>query len=282
LQSALEAGLRALVIPSGANGGWLPALGITARGVSPASRMQPRADLWLPLFALGRDEEESRERWSHLPRPGAGIVPAGAGTSLFEGGADSLLQIIPRGRGGILCLGIPALAALRAEGNAAHVNRLVAALLETTARPWSEGEAGLLLFPPQPVAGRKQLAVFAGAADLTGATISDSWLTASEAREITFTQGGQKFRRPIHHLLSAGDFELTPHAAPLEEMARLGHGRFVPLVELPELLNDLHLAPAERQHVRSYRLWFGAWPLAVLLLLVSAEYLLRRRAGRVM
>jgi hypothetical protein len=54
------------------------------------------------------------------------------------------------------------------------------------------------------------------------------------------------------------------------------------MVDLPELLNDLHLAPAERRHVRSYRLWSGGWPLAVLLLLVSAEYLLRRRAGRVM
>jgi hypothetical protein len=117
---------------------------------------------------------------------------------------------------------------------------------------------------------------------VTGATISASWLTASEGREITFTHGGQEFRRPIHHLLSAGDFELKPHAAPLEELSRLGHGRFVQLVDLPELLNELHLAPVECGHVRSHRLWSGGWPLAVLLLLVSAEYLLRRRAGRVM
>ena len=117
---------------------------------------------------------------------------------------------------------------------------------------------------------------------MQGAELHGSLLETRSNEEITFTHGGQKFRRPIHHLLSAGDFALTPHAAPLEEVARLGHGRFVELIDLPELLNDLHLAPVECQDARSWRLWSGGWPLAVLLILVCAEYLLRRRAGRVM
>jgi len=114
-----------------------------------------------------------------------------------------------------------------------EINRLVAALLETVARPWVENENGLILFPPQPVARRKQLAAFGGAApaDLQGAQMQDASLMALDKEEITFTHGGQKFRRPSHHLLSAGDVALTPHAAPLEEVARLGHGRFVELID---------------------------------------------------
>ncbi len=289
LLTALEAGLRGLVIPSGGDGGWLAPFGRTARVLSPVAPLAPRADLWLPLYALGRDEDESRERWAQLPVPGAGIVPVPWGIPLVEGGENALLQMIPRGRGGIICLGVPALSALRAKGNAANVNRLVAGLMESTARPWTEADSGPFLFPPQPIAGRKQLAVFGSSApsDLTGATMEgapsvESWLTAADGREIAFTQGARKFRRPIHHLLGRGDFELTSRAAPLVELSRLGHGRFVPMVDLPELLNDLHLAPVERQDVRAYRMWMGIWPLVALLLVVSAEYLLRRRAGRVM
>ena len=277
LKGAIDAGLRVLAM----DGGWLPSLGVNAHPASVS--LQPRADMWLPLYALGRDEEQSRERWRQLASLQHGSAPTGR-LPLSEGGEDAALQIIPRVRGGILCVGSSSLAALRANGTAPSVNRLVAGLVEATARPWSEGDAGLVLFPPQPVAGRKQLAVFDGAppANLAGATLDGSWLTASDQKEIAFTQGGQKFHRPIQHLLGAGDFELTPHAAPLEELSKLGHGHFVPMVDLPDLLNALHLPPSERQDVRSYRLWSGEWPLVVLLLLVSAEYLLRRRAGRVM
>lgn len=283
LPAAIEAGVRVLVIPPGAEGGWLPSLGLSAEVAEPAPIL-PRADFWLPMYALGRDETESRERWARLPTPDQIFLPVPAAAPLFEGGDAAALRLIPRGRGGILFAGVGSLASLRADGNVATVNRLVAALLETVARPWVENENGLILFPPQPVAGRKQLAAFGGAApaDLQGAKIQDTSLMALDKEEITFTHGGQKFRRSVHHLLSAGDFELTPHAAPLEEMARLGDGRFVELIDLSELLNDLHLPPVECQDARSYRLWSGGWPLAVLLLLVSAEYLLRRRAGRVM
>ena len=289
MKAAIETGLRVLVLGSGEEGGWFPSLGLSTRTVASAAHITPRADLWFPFFALGRDEAESRERWAHLPAPGAGVRPVPAGIPLAEGGEDALLQMIPRGRGGILVVGASSLAALRADDNAANVNRLVAGLLELTARPWFESDLGMLLFPPQPVAGRKQLVAFGGPApaDLTGATPdgaspSESWITATDGPEIAFAHGPRKFRRATHRLLSAGDFELTPHAAPLMELSGLGHGRFVPMVDLPELLNDLHLTPAERQHVSSYRLWLGGWPLAALLLMVSAEYLLRRRAGRVM
>jgi hypothetical protein len=282
LPAAIEAGLRVLVIPSGMDGGWLPSLGLGTLVAKPAPPA-PHEDLWLPFYALGRDEAESLERWARLPVPGRCLAPVPAGEPLLKGEAESAMQLLVRGRGGILFAGLPSLSALRAEGNAATVNRLVAGLLETTARPWRESETGPLLFPPQPVNHRRQIADFGGArpADLEGAELQGSSLSAY-GEEITFTHGGQKFRRPVHHLVGAGDFALTPHAGPLEEAARLGHGRFVQMVDFPELLNDLHLAPVECQDARSYRLWSGGWPLVVLLSLVSAEYLLRRRAGRVM
>jgi hypothetical protein len=284
MKAAIDAGLKVLVVQSSADEGWLPTLGLAARSVASAARTAPRADAWQTFYALGRDEAESRESWAHLPAPSAGFAPVPTGIPLVAGSEDALLQLISRGRGGILFAGVPSLASLRADGNASTINRLVAGLLEAAARPWFEGDSGVFLFPAQPVAGRKQLAAFGGPppADLKGAALTtESWLAANGS-DITFTMGALKFRRPVHQLLAAGDFELTSRAAPLVELSGLGHGRFVPLVDLPELLNDLHLAPAERQHVSSYRLWPGGWPLAALLLIVSAEYLLRRRAGRVM
>ena len=293
LAPALAAGLHIVLVGASESNGWTAALNLSVRRSTNPAPLQPRPDLWLPFYALGRDEPAARARWQQFPPPSAAFAPVPAGLALLQGDADSPLQLLPHGHGGIIFAGLPDLSALRANGNARSVNRLVAELLELTARPWLEGDSGPLLFPPQPVAGRKQIVFTTAPLDaLQGATLTNAgtnshWLTANaaaptHANELTFTTGTQKFRRAIHPLLAPGDFALTAHAAPLTELSRLGHGRFAPLVELPALLDSLKLAPVPRHHVASYRLWSGSWPLALLLLLVSAEYLLRRRAGRVM
>jgi hypothetical protein len=134
LQAAIQTGLRVLVIASDAlpglnpaseqslppvsepAGGWLPALGVPHHVLAASSPAQPRDDLWLPFYALGRDEAESRERWARLPAPWWRVVPRPAGTPLSTGGEYADFQLVPQGRGGILHVGLTAFAALRANG----------------------------------------------------------------------------------------------------------------------------------------------------------------------
>ena len=288
LPAALTAGLHVLLFANADTNAWPAVLNLSSRLITPTQPLQPRPDLWLPFYSLARDESASLARWQQFPTPSVTFAPTPAGIPLLTGDTNAPLQLLLRGRGGILFAGLSDLSSLRANANAASINRLLAELLELTARPWLAGDSGLLLFPPQPVAGRKQLASFSAAlTDISGAAHTSTpwdmqWLTPSATNELVFTAGTQKFRRPIHPLLNAADFTLTAHAAPLEELSRLGHGRFAPLVDLPELLAALKLAPAHRHHVTAHRLWSGPWPLLLLLLLVTTEYLLRRRAGRVM
>ena len=65
-------------------------------------------------------------------------------------------------------------------------------------------------------------------------------------------------------------------------MAKLGNGSFTDLVGLPELLEGMGLDSVQKSKVETWALWEGWWPLGLILLFASAEYLLRRKAGRVM
>ena len=88
---------------------------------------------------------------------------------------------------------------------------------------------------------------------------------------------------PVRDLLDVEDFALTPRAATLAALAQSTGGTALDLVDLPRLSSLLpDPQPVQRTATTVVRLWVGAWPLALLLGLVSAEYLLRRRAGRVM
>ena len=77
--------------------------------------------------------------------------------------------------------------------------------------------------------------------------------------------------------------ELAPRAAVLREVADATGGTFVDLPHIDQLRIETRDYPVRTLlWARSWRLWHGGWPLPLLLLLVVAEYLLRRRAGRVM
>jgi hypothetical protein len=81
------------------------------------------------------------------------------------------------------------------------------------------------------------------------------------------------------------DFALTPSAATLAALAHTAGGRALELYDLEtDQLPKRWPAPqpVRRSETRLYPLWTGVWPLFLLLGLVTAEYLLRRRAGRVM
>ena len=199
------------------------------------------------------------------------------------------MQVFLQGRGAVIFSRVPSFSALRQNGNSALVTRMVTGLLELGVRPFREVPGGPVELPAQPVSGRHLW--------LTGSDASlspDSGLKqvgyhgkgtrflVTSQDQISFQTGGKAQRRLVHTLLGPGDFELSAHAEPVRRIARAGGGRFADLVEFPSLVSSLDLSPASRSKVETYRLWIGWWPIVLMVLLVSAEYLLRRKAGRVM
>lgn len=293
LKSALDGGgLNVLVQPGDKTRSWADALEVPGRALqTPPQRLLPRPDVWLPLYGLRKNEVESSAAWFQLPEARPGVqCPITPGIPLFDGGDEAPIQAILHGHGILIYNGLPSMAALRDRGNAGAVNRIVAGLLELGVRPWRESPRGPVVFPAQPVAGRQILVVgFEGHASLeagverAGETPPGTLLLrVTGEKEALFQAGEERFQRPVHKLLGPADFELTAHADPLRELAKLGKGTYAELLDLPALVSQWNFTPADRLRRETYRLWTGIWPLGVMLLLVSAEYLLRRRAGRVM
>ncbi|MBI2194936.1 MAG: hypothetical protein HYU36_23395 [Planctomycetes bacterium] len=291
LKAAVGRGLPVLLQPGGRTPSWSDVLEVPGKDLPGPRLLSPRPDLWSPLHALGRDEADSLERWHRLPASASVRVPAESGIPLLDGGIEAPIQVIRRGQSTLLFCGIDSLCDLRQGGNTEAVNRIVASLLEFGVRPWSEPASGITVFPPQPILGRHLL--LAGTAEppaaLEGLQPAEASgvppalrLLVTGENEVSFQIGGQTFRRPVHRLLGPSDFQLTPRAQPLEELARAGKGRTGDLMDVPDLVAAVEAAPVSLSHSETWRLWAGSWPLPLLLLLVSTEYLLRRRAGRVM
>jgi hypothetical protein len=93
--------------------------------------------------------------------------------------------------------------------------------------------------------------------------------------------GGTAVTRLVRRLTSRQDFQLAARAVPLEKIADATGGRHRDLLSINDALPQ-GLVGTPRSMTTRVPLWPGAWSLLVLLTLVSAEYLLRRRAGKVM
>ena len=295
LKTAVERGLRVLVQdvrPGVAGRTWASALGLSTRAVSASGPIEPVPGIWPELFDLDADRAGSMARLRSLPRVGPAAVCATPGIELLRCDAGAVVTLIPQGRGLIVYTGIVEPSSLRASGQAANVNRLLINLVTTALRPWEEavaaGRPPLFVFPPQPVAG-KRLILGGVAAEVNGleriAGPAAPWSTyevLNEA-EVAVRAGDVKIARAIRRLKDAAEFDLTARSAPLLELTRLTGGTLHSLVDLSRVPAAVgQSAPVEFRRERAFRLWDGWWPLALLLALVSTEYLLRRRAGRVM
>ena len=148
----------------------------------------------------------------------------------------------------------------------------------------------MAVLPPQPVLGKTLTIIglaegprdLRGLRPVTGAPAGQWAYEVTSSDRIGFTVDGRRFERPTHKLLDSRDFELTPCAEVLREVSAATGGQFADLVELDRLVSGLDATPAQRSSTTNYRLWSGCWPLLAILALVCSEYLLRRRAGRVM
>lgn len=284
LNQAIGNGLHVLVHASHGPNSWAAALDLAGQAADGPTQLMPRANMWLPLYALGQDEPAARAAWDAMPALPPATTPTTPGIALTAGGKLAALQAYQRGQGLIVRSGLSALAPWRDTGQTATVNRFVAALLELSLRPWRHGPDGPVLFPAQPVAGKLLLVAGAGEpSNVEGAeTVGNGLWRVTDPRRLALTVGGRTVSLAVHELPNPDDFELAARAAPPRELARIGGGVSVDLLDLPKLIAKLDAAPAQRFRTRTYRLWAGWWPLALMLVLVSAEYLLRRRAGRVM
>ena len=208
-----------------------------------ARRLATVKGAWLSFYSLGMDLQASMNAWSSLPEA-SHTSSVDGGVPLLEGDSEaaSPLKLLPMGKGGVLYCGINPLAELRQGGSERVVNRLVRGVIEFAVMPWNVQGSGATL--------PKRL-------DTLGALVSDGMRNVS-------------------------DFRLAARAAPLQEMAKLGNGSFTDLVGLPELLEGMGLDSVQKSKVETWALWEGWWPLGLILLFASAEYLLRRKAGRVM
>ena len=276
------------------HGTWAALLGLNTAPVDPPQTIRVRPGLWPDLYQLGIDEAESLARWQALPPSPSTRVVSGKGISVLACAQGSVVSLIPRGKGLVVYNGITRLASLRGPRTSRSVNRVLAGIVTLALRPL-HGAPGkgqpFALFPPQPVLGKRVFLLGkdvrpADASGLRGVADADPALSTyvvTDPQRIALAAGGQRIERLVHRPLADADFHLTPRAKPLSEIADLTGGRHVEIDEFADAV-PLRPIPAgrERVDVYSHSLWTGWWPLPLLVLLVSAEYLLRRRAGRVM
>jgi len=272
---------------------WAQALGLHTESSESEQKLGPRGGYWPKLYSLAAGKEESLRLWRGLPQTRGVMTVSTPGFVLLECEAGPAVCTILSGRGMIVYNGLSTLASLRAGGNEAVANRILYGLLSHALRPAFEAIADgheMAVLPPQPVLGKTLTIIglaegprdLRGLRPVTGAPAGQWAYEVTSSDRIGFTVDGRRFERPTHKLLDSRDFELTPCAEVLREVSAATGGQFADLVELDRLVSGLDATPAQRSSTTNYRLWSGCWPLLAILALVCSEYLLRRRAGRVM
>jgi hypothetical protein len=292
LKQAIEAGLRVWVQTPAADRStrsWDAALGIESKPIIGRQYIEPIDDLWLDLYQLGRETGESAAAWKALA-PSAGlseIVTPGIG--LLTAAGRPVLTLLPRKAGAAIVSGISDFTALRGAANGAAINRLLAQTLTIAIAPIGEpGQpSGAGLFPPQPISG-KNLFILGEASNIKGLVAAGARTLAgakeyrvTDSQTVELQLSGAALDRAVRTLVSQRDFQLAAHDAPLAKIAAETGGRHCDLFSAMDAVPP-GLSGTPRTSATRIALWPGPWSLIVILALVSAEYLLRRRAGKVM
>ncbi|MBI2504709.1 MAG: hypothetical protein HYW07_15935 [Candidatus Latescibacteria bacterium] len=79
------------------------------------------------------------------------------------------------------------------------------------------------------------------------------------------------------HTVESADLKANP--ALLEEIARLSGGQYRPLAQWHQVVEQLGARPRLVQQHRSLALWGPVWPLVLAMVLLAAEWVLRKRSG---
>ena len=308
LRAALEEGLHVFVHepnPVPAAQSWSRALGLETAEARVSGRLQPAPGLWLESYRLARDVPGSLRRWTDLGTVLAHSLVTPEALPLVRAGEKTTVGLLQRGKGRVLFCGLPRFNSLRIRVGKG-VNRLLAGLLELALQPgWGEEDAEALygVVPIQPVAGFDLCNALDGALTSAATDADAAFLQAGERapagwqrRRVRLGRGASAGTVPhlqvfdedveknvfVHIPRDRTDYELTPRTAPLRRLAAITGGTFHEIHELAGWQGPQAGDPVLQEDTEHYSLWRGWWTLALLLVLVSAEYLLRRRAGRVM
>jgi hypothetical protein len=73
--------------------------------------------------------------------------------------------------------------------------------------------------------------------------------------------------------------ELTRDTARLAAMANAGGGKYMDMLDAPSLFKELQGLGKQRPVEGSYILWSSYWTLALIVILLSSEWLIRKRLG---
>jgi len=294
LRQAVENGLHVCIqdtdsVP--AERAWASVFGLDTQPVDSPRTLRLIPATWPALYQLGKNEADSLTRWGQFPPAPCRTAHAQGGLPLLETDTGPVLMILTRGKGQVIYTGITRLASLRGRQTSPIASRLLAGILTLALRPAREtiGQQRVVVFPPQPIVGKRLVLRGDGvepATEQSGLRVvseAEGIYRVADPERIALDVAGNRIERRVHRPLADADFRLTPHAEPLEQVSQPAGGRHVRLEELDAVPpTDPKPLGLHRRQVASYSLWRGWWPLFVLLVLVSAEYLLRRRAGRVM
>lgn len=284
---------------------WAERLGLALQPLPQPGRPTPVEGLWWDGYRAGLDARASLDAWSSFAGQSSGsFTPAGA-FPLLTIDHKTVAGLVPlrSARGGIVFNGLGSLAALRNDGTAPLLNGLVRGLVDLAVRPLYESPGGVILLPRQPT--RESISLLLGAKAIDGFEQSKTpplsvvptdnagepsrgagalSILVGDVREGVHLDSAGKATRFAEPRPSDADLHLAGSSAFVRALSDATGGSTAAFDDLAPVVDAVSrdLAPHETLEVRATRLWRGWWPLAMLLALVSAEYLLRRRAGRVM
>lgn len=306
LKEALESGrVNLLLHPLGPAGpdSWARRLGLAPERIPRPGRPAPVEGLWWDGYRAALDARASLAGWSAFDAESpASTLPDALPLLCID--QRPVVGLANRGRGAVIFNGIDSLASLRHAQTVPLLNGLVHGLVDLAARPLHEAGDERILLPRQPTA--------AGLIYLTGPPPPEgsglvSLPDAPTGIAPTSTPAGKAESHPARRyrvgpvdrirLDTAGsltraveprpsdaDLHLAASAEAPRALTEATGGTLATFDDPSQVIDAVTrgLEPRPIVEADAARLWPGWWPLPLLLALVCAEYLLRRRAGRVM
>lgn len=256
-----------------------------------------------PAVALAANASLTYSAWRVQP-PAASVWDVGAQDAvLLRSGQTPCLALRFHGRGRIYAMGVGEWFRLREWSDGHAARRFLRAWLEDAARPVFDGPDGTAgCYPPAPVAGAPLHLLRANGGSASpwsvtmpgGETHAVRWppsarppvagrFRADEEGEIVIREGGNVLRvLPVLQPILSEDVHLRLNRGFLERLAEEAGGAYAPLEDLRRAFQAVQPRTHTEVAVTEWRVW--NWPalLGALVLLLTLDWILRRRSGLVL
>lgn len=276
----------------------------TAAPSARSAPLQPASSAHLlPALALSADGARSIGLWRAFPLP-SHVHPVGPQSMLLLLQAETpCLSLGFHGRGRVYWLGIGDLFRMREWKGGAAMSRFLSAMVEDSLVPlFGDSPANLAVYPSTPLVGSTARILLHGS---TGGTVQAK-LPDGRSSEVKLQGlGAGNLAMGSVRIPAEGVLELktadgaqfsTPTVAPvmsenlytgldadfLNGIAEQTGGSFVPLSELGNKINTIQTRVNRQVDLREFRLWNLPGILLLLIVWLTVEWILRRRAGLVL